>query len=597
MTDTPAGPTVFNDRYELHRKLAQGGMANVYLARDLLLDRPVAVKVLFPEHARDQAFVERFRREATAAANLNHPNVVAVYDWGQQHGTYYIVMEYVEGRPLSDIIRTEGPLHPNRAAEITADVAAALAFAHRNGVVHRDVKPGNILITSTGQVKVADFGIAQASSASDPSLNLTQAGSVMGTATYFSPEQAQGHQVDPRSDLYSLGCVLYEMLTARPPFSGDSPVAIAYKHVQEQPTPPSQINPAVPSALEAIDMKLLEKQPALRYPSAEDLRSDLRRFLEGHPVSALGAAGAAAAGGVAAGALADATVAVPAAATMAGAGAGVVGAGPATGQVPYAQEPPRKRTGLLIGLLVVLLLIVAGVLFLVGRNLGQSKANIDVPNVVGRQVLEATTELTNAGFKVSTSNEESDRPEGEVLAQDPKDGSKAEEGSTVRLTVSGGVGQAEVPNVVGRTSSAAQTIITDAGFVPEVIEEASDTVAVGQVISQTPPGGNQAPKRSVVQIKVSSGVAQVPVPNVVGQTESSASNQLGQAGFKVETTNQSSTTVPAGRVISQDPPPGQERAKGDTVNLVISTGPPPTTSSSSTTSSSTTSSSTTTTAP
>ena len=236
MTDQPAGPTVFNDRYELHRKLAQGGMANVYLARDLLLDRPVAVKVLFPEHARDDAFVERFRREATAAANLNHPNVVAIYDWGQQHGTYYIVMEYVEGRPLSDIIRTEGPLHPDRAAEITADVAAALAFAHRNGVVHRDVKPGNILITGTGQVKVADFGIAQASSNADATQNLTQAGAVMGTATYFSPEQAQGLPVDPRSDLYSLGCVLYEMLTARPPFAGDSPVAVSYTHLRAHET-------------------------------------------------------------------------------------------------------------------------------------------------------------------------------------------------------------------------------------------------------------------------------------------------------------------------------------------------------------------------
>ena len=295
MTDTPpAGPTVFNDRYELHRKLAQGGMANVYLARDLLLDRPVAVKVMFPEHARDQAFVERFRREATAAANLNHPNIVAIYDWGQQHGTYYIVMEYVEGRPLSEIIRSEGPLHPNRAAEITADVAAALAFAHRNGVVHRDVKPGNILITATGQVKVADFGIAQASSNSDATLNLTQAGAVMGTATYFSPEQAQGHTVDPRSDLYSLGCVLYEMLTARPPFTGDTPVAIAYKHVQEQPFPPTTVNPSVPAELEAIDMRLLQKDPADRYASAEDLRSDLRRFLEGKPVTAIGAGAAAA---------------------------------------------------------------------------------------------------------------------------------------------------------------------------------------------------------------------------------------------------------------------------------------------------------------
>ena len=235
------GPTVFNDRYELHRKLARGGMSDVYLARDLLLDRPVAVKVLFPEYAKDPTFVERFRREAQAAANLNHPNIVAIYDWGQQAGTYFIVMEYVEGRSLSEIIRTDGPLHPRRAAEITADVAAALGFAHRNGVVHRDVKPGNIIISPTGQVKVADFGIAQAITGGAEQQNLTQAGAVMGTATYFSPEQAQGKPVDPRSDLYSLGCVLFEMLTSRPPFTGDTPVAIAYKHVQETAPLPERL--------------------------------------------------------------------------------------------------------------------------------------------------------------------------------------------------------------------------------------------------------------------------------------------------------------------------------------------------------------------
>jgi serine/threonine-protein kinase len=243
-------PTVFNDRYEMHRHLARGGMSDVYLAKDLLLDRPVAVKVLFTEYARDPAFVERFRREAQAAANLNHPNIVAVYDWGQQSGTYFIVMEYIEGRSLSDIVRTEGPLHPRRAAEIAADVAAALGFAHRNGVVHRDIKPGNILISPSGQVKVADFGIAQAV-VGGAEANLTQAGAVMGTATYFSPEQAQGKAVDPRSDLYSLGCVLYEMLTTRPPFSGDTPVAIAYKHVQEPAPLPSSTGVSVPPALEA----------------------------------------------------------------------------------------------------------------------------------------------------------------------------------------------------------------------------------------------------------------------------------------------------------------------------------------------------------
>ncbi len=279
------GPTVFNGRYELHRRLGRGGMAEVFLARDQLLDRPVAVKVLFPEFATDPAFVERFRREATAAANLNHPNIVGVYDWGEADGTYFIVMEYVDGRTLSEILRAEGPLHPDRVADVGADVAAALGFAHRNGVVHRDVKPGNVLVTAAGQVKVADFGIARAITANADE-NLTQVGTVMGTATYFSPEQARGDAVDPRSDIYSLGCVLYELLVGRPPFSGDTPVAIAYKHVQESPVPPRQLNAELPPAIEAIVLKCLAKNPANRYPSAEDLRADLRRFREGSGILA-----------------------------------------------------------------------------------------------------------------------------------------------------------------------------------------------------------------------------------------------------------------------------------------------------------------------
>ncbi|HVL04268.1 MAG TPA: protein kinase, partial [Acidimicrobiales bacterium] len=237
---------IFNARYELHRRIARGGMADVFLARDSLLDRPVAVKVLFPEFATDPTFVQRFRREAQAAANLSHPNIVSVYDWGEEGGTYFIVMEYVEGHSLAQTIKNESRIHPDRAADITTDVAAALGFAHRNGVVHRDVKPGNVLISPNGQVKVADFGIARAVSNQE---NLTQAGTVMGTATYFSPEQARGESVDPRSDVYSLGVVLYEMLTGRPPFTGDSPVAVAYKHVQEAPPPPRSLNPDIPPAL------------------------------------------------------------------------------------------------------------------------------------------------------------------------------------------------------------------------------------------------------------------------------------------------------------------------------------------------------------
>src|SRR5687768_3539984 len=279
MTETQ----VWSGRYELVRKLARGGMAEVFLARDLLLDRPVALKVLYPELSRDPTFVERFRREAQAAANLSHPNIVSVYDWGEEDGTYFIVMEYVEGRTLAQIVSDEGPLLPDRAADVAIDVAGALGFAHRNGVVHRDVKPGNVLSSPLGQVKVADFGIARAVSTEE---NLTQAGTVMGTATYFSPEQARGEQVDPRSDVYSLGVVLYELLVGDPPFKGDSPVAVAYKHVQEQAELPTTRNPRIPVALEAVTMKALAKNPANRYASAEELAADLRRFREGRPVAA-----------------------------------------------------------------------------------------------------------------------------------------------------------------------------------------------------------------------------------------------------------------------------------------------------------------------
>ncbi|MEZ5142966.1 MAG: Stk1 family PASTA domain-containing Ser/Thr kinase [Acidimicrobiales bacterium] len=398
------GATVFNDRYELHRKLARGGMSDVYLARDLLLDRPVAVKVLFPEYAKEETFVERFRREAQAAANLSHPSIVAIYDWGQQAGTYFIVMEYIEGRSLAEILRTEGPLHPTRAAEIGADVAAALGFAHRNGVVHRDVKPGNVMIGPQGQVKVADFGIAQAVAGGLSSL--TQTGSVMGTATYFSPEQAQGKTVDPRSDLYSLGCVLYEMVTAQPPFTGDTPVAIAYKHVQEPPSPPSTTGIAVPAALEAIIMTLLRKSPAERYASAEDLRADLRRFLEGEPVEAMAGLGApATAALVGAGALAGAATGLAAGtqATQAIASTGAVPAADLGPPGPGTQPPRSRRTGWFVALMVFLLAALAAALFYLASNINKGGSKlIDVPTVTELPVGEATARAPGSRWRSRT---------------------------------------------------------------------------------------------------------------------------------------------------------------------------------------------------
>jgi eukaryotic-like serine/threonine-protein kinase len=566
---------IFNGRYELHRRLGRGGMAEVYLARDQLLDRPVAVKVLFPALATDEGFVERFRREAQAAANLQHPNIVSVFDWGEANGTYFIVMEYVEGHTLAEMLRDEGRLHPDRAAEITADIAAALGFAHRNRVVHRDVKPGNVLITRDGGVKVADFGIARALSDSTDQ-NLTKTGSVMGTATYFSPEQARGAPVDPRSDIYSLGCVLYEMTTGHPPFAGDSAVAIAYKHVQENPMPPRRYDPALPETLEAITLKCLAKNPANRYPGAQDLRADLRRFLDGGRI------------------MAEPVLAPPidpgATSMMANTQygdqtalvAGPVGydtAGRYDGYDDYdeyQQDEEPKRSKWFLVALVLLLLVLAGLLFLLARSFSNEDPPVDqvtVPGVVGQEVTAATQALEAEGFTVATEFVNDPAPPNQVIAQDPEAAAEADEGSTVTLTVSQGPEPVTVPDVVGRTQTEANQILTQAGFVVNVVPEENGDVPEDEVISQDPAANTQAAPNATITIRVSSGSGTIPIPDVAGQTEATARANLNSAGFtSITVQNEQNDDVPVGTVIRVDPAPGTEVAPNQAITLVLSAG-------------------------
>jgi len=608
MSDNNA--VILNDRYEMQQRIGRGGMADVYLARDILLDRLVAIKVLFPEYATDPAFVERFRREAQSAANLNHPNIVSVYDWGRSNNTYFMAMEYVPGRTLAEALHDVGQITAMKAAEVGIEVAAALSFAHRGNVVHRDIKPGNILIGSNGQLKVADFGIARAlGSAADSSL--TQVGAVMGTAAYLSPEQAQGGQPDPRSDLYSLGIVLYEMVGGRVPFSGDNPVSIAYKQVHEAPQPLNQLASDVPRAFEAIVARLLAKDPDLRYATAEAARDDLRRFRDGIPVQALADAinrrngdptpiGTAApttviptgpmVGGpddVAATASTQsmATTAIPSAQATTSMPRTTINANPdlppgytASNAVVPTDDLQRKRTAIVIGAIsaTVLLIIGAVVAFLALSGGSTAAPTIAVPDVTNQVLENAVKTLKDLGFEVVPVAEETTTVDTNVVwKQVPLPGEEIKEGETVTIVYNPSNAPMAVPNLTGLTIDQARAALLNLGLTIGVITPQNDpTAPADTIIASVPKAGDQVLGGATIDLTVSQGSGVVQIPNVQGQTSQAARSVLEGEPYKflITVVEEASATVESGRVTRTSPTIGGDTTKGSAVTIYVSTG-------------------------
>ncbi|NHA69356.1 Stk1 family PASTA domain-containing Ser/Thr kinase [Phycicoccus flavus] len=600
-------PTLLGGRYEVGDLLGRGGMAEVHQGFDTRLGRPIAIKMLRSDLARDKTFIHRFQREAQSAAGLNHASIVAVYDHGEDHvhtesggsriNIPYIVMEFVDGRTLRELLTEREQLEPTEAIRITEAVLDALAYSHRQGIVHRDIKPANVMIADDGSVKVMDFGIARAMADASATVTATQA--VIGTAQYLSPEQAQGQTVDARSDLYSAGCMLFELVTGRPPFLGDSPVAIAYQHVGEPPVPPSRFAEDVPDELDAVVLHALEKPRDARYQDAGEFRSDLAAVRLGRPVSAAARSSAAALAGAAAGTLAGAaaTEALPRGGSSAAGAAGAAAAAadqtaayqmperavppppPHTDeQPPYDEDERRRGAGAYIALALAVLLALG----LLGYGLysyfgpQDGPAQVSVPDVVGKPAQTANADLVRAGFRVDSVTAASDQvDEGDVVSQDPQGGLQRDEGSLVRIIVSSGPDNVTVPDLAGRSEAEARGVLQDVGLeVGDVTEEDDPDVAEGDVISSRPASGADVKPGTAVDLVVGSG--QVEVPNVVGRSQNEAQRALADANLQVRTEYRQTGDADEGTVLSQDPKGGTSADIGSTVRIVIAQREAPT---------------------
>jgi len=542
---------IYGRRYRATEKIGSGGMAEVFKAVDEVLGRTVAVKVMHPRYAADPTFAARFRQEAQAAANLQSPYVVNIYDWGQDGDTYYIVMEHVRGTDLKSIIEQKGALDSKRVAEIGAQVCSALSVAHGYDVIHRDIKPHNIMVTPDGSVKVMDFGIARAGNTT-----MTQTGSVLGTAHYVSPEQAQGRPLTAASDLYSLGIVLFEAATGQLPFDADTPVAVALKQVNEAAPLPRQFNANIDPGLESVIVTAMAKDPATRYDTADEMRQDLLRVVQGREV---------------------APVVVPA--VMPADQTAVM---PMVADDPYAAQtrsnggrvPARRKKPIWPWIILAVLLIGGGLYAAYAMDL--FSPGIAVPDLTGKTQTEAELLITQAGFTVGevTQQPSTEVEEGLVLSQSPVPNATAEKESAVSFVLSSGPKSIEIPDIVGLPEDEAVALITEAGFAPRPLpDEFSDKVDAGNVISQSPEAGSDADEGSAIEYVVSRGVETVKVPDVVGDKRATAQATLDDAGFKVTVSEQFDNTVKSGLVISQNPSKGIVVAKGSTVRIVVSKGP------------------------